>query len=64
MGKLTDKVVVVTGAQQGIGKAIALAMAAEGAHIVINWLDDADAAASCALNLVAPAPLLLSPPTL
>jgi len=51
MGKLTDKVVVVTGAQQGIGKAIALAMAAEGAHIVINWLDDADAAAAIAQKI-------------
>ena len=48
MAKLADRVAVVTGAQQGIGRAIALAMAAEGAHIVINWLDDPAAAADIA----------------
>ena len=48
MAKLADRVAVVTGAQQGIGRAIALAMAAEGAHIVINWLDDPEAAADIA----------------
>jgi NAD(P)-dependent dehydrogenase (short-subunit alcohol dehydrogenase family) len=34
MGRLDDKVVIVTGAGQGIGAGIALAAAAEGAHIV------------------------------
>jgi 3-oxoacyl-[acyl-carrier protein] reductase len=34
--KLKDKVALVTGAAQGIGKAIALALAKEGANIVIS----------------------------
>jgi len=38
------KVVLVTGAQQGIGRAMALEFAAAGADVAINWLDD-DAAA-------------------
>lgn len=38
--RLQDKVAVVTGAQQGIGLAIALAFAGEGAAVVINYLDD------------------------
>jgi NAD(P)-dependent dehydrogenase (short-subunit alcohol dehydrogenase family) len=39
------KVVLVTGAQQGIGRAIALAFAAARADVAINWLDDREAAA-------------------
>ena len=38
------KVVLVTGAQQGIGEAMALAFAAAGADVAINWLDDEGAA--------------------
>ncbi len=38
------KVVLVTGAQQGIGRAMALEFAAAGANIGVNWLDDEDAA--------------------
>ena len=38
--RLKGKVAVVTGAQQGIGEAIACACAREGADVVINWLDD------------------------
>ena len=34
------KIVLVTGAQQGIGRAMALEFAAAGADIGINWLDD------------------------
>ena len=34
MGRLQDRVVLVTGAGQGIGQGVALAAAAEGAHIV------------------------------
>ena len=41
---LTGKVVLVTGAQQGIGAATALAFAADGADVAINWLDDEAAA--------------------
>jgi NAD(P)-dependent dehydrogenase (short-subunit alcohol dehydrogenase family) len=45
MNNFAGKVVLITGAQQGIGSAIALAFAAAGADIAVNWLDDRDAAA-------------------
>jgi 3-oxoacyl-[acyl-carrier protein] reductase len=38
------KVVLVTGAQQGIGRAMPLEFAAAGADIAIKWLDDEGAA--------------------
>jgi 3-oxoacyl-[acyl-carrier protein] reductase len=37
MGKLADKVAVVTGASKGIGAAITKALAAEGAAVVVNY---------------------------
>jgi NAD(P)-dependent dehydrogenase (short-subunit alcohol dehydrogenase family) len=42
--RLAGKVALVTGAQQGIGKAIALAYGCGGAHVVGNYLDDQAAA--------------------
>jgi NAD(P)-dependent dehydrogenase (short-subunit alcohol dehydrogenase family) len=39
-GKLTDKVAVITGADSGIGRAVAIAFAREGADVVISYLDE------------------------
>ncbi len=50
--RLRDKVAVVTGAQQGIGVAIATALAGEGAAVVINYLDDQAAADRAAGSIV------------
>ena len=45
---IAGKVVLVTGAQQGIGRAMALEFAAAGADVAINWLDDEGAATEVA----------------
>lgn len=44
MTQLQDKVAVVTGASRGIGRAIALELARQGANVVINYNQSADAA--------------------
>jgi NAD(P)-dependent dehydrogenase (short-subunit alcohol dehydrogenase family) len=37
MGRLDNKVAIVTGASRGIGRAIALELAHEGAHVALNY---------------------------
>ncbi|MGH7098304.1 MAG: SDR family NAD(P)-dependent oxidoreductase [Stellaceae bacterium] len=48
---MTGKIVLVTGAQQGIGRAMAVAFAAAGADIAVNWLDDETAAGAVAAEV-------------
>src|SRR5437867_1231773 len=44
----TNKLILITEAQQGIGRAMALEFAAADADVAINWLDDETAAAKVA----------------
>jgi NAD(P)-dependent dehydrogenase (short-subunit alcohol dehydrogenase family) len=52
MGRLNERVALVTGAANGIGRAVAMVFAAEGAHVHLADIDG-DAATACASELIA-----------
>src|SRR5207244_12918904 len=43
MAKLDNKVALITGSSSGIGKAVALAFAREGAHLALNYPNESQA---------------------
>src|SRR5262249_34346234 len=49
--KLAGRVALVTGAQQGIGAAIAIALGEAGADVALTWLDDQPAAEGVAARI-------------
>jgi NAD(P)-dependent dehydrogenase (short-subunit alcohol dehydrogenase family) len=51
--RLVEKVALVTGASKGIGRALALGLAREGAHVVVNFQTDQAGAESAVREIVA-----------
>ncbi len=53
MQRLRDKVAIVTGASRGIGRAIALGLASEGANVVVNYASSSTAADAVVADIAA-----------
>jgi 3-oxoacyl-[acyl-carrier protein] reductase len=51
--RLRDQVAIVTGASRGIGRAVALALAAEGANVVVNYANSSQAAEAVVAEIMA-----------
>jgi glucose 1-dehydrogenase len=51
--RLKDKTVLVTGASKGIGRTLAIGLAAEGANVVVNYNSDQEGARRTASEIVA-----------
>lgn len=49
--RLAGRTALVTGAQQGIGAAIAVALAEEGADVAVTWFDDETSAEAVAVRI-------------
>jgi len=53
MKALQEQVAIVTGASRGIGRAVALALAAEGANVVVNYANSSEAAEQVVAEMAA-----------
>jgi 3-oxoacyl-[acyl-carrier protein] reductase len=53
MGSLTEKVAIVTGASNGIGRAIAERLASDGATVVVNYSKSAESARQVVMGIEA-----------
>jgi NAD(P)-dependent dehydrogenase (short-subunit alcohol dehydrogenase family) len=61
-GKLSGKVALITGGDSGIGRAVAIGFAKEGADVVISWLNEREDAAETARLVEATGQRVLSVP--